>query len=433
MILADYNGRRPSDIPVNRNRNTQNNAGRQSNPYSYDDLMRRANGQAPVRRKQPAENRENDIYVGRNPERRQPRRNSYDSYREDISISSGNRRVNPQDGRRANPQPAEYSKGGSRKTAKAPKEEKSGFFRKFMAIVIVLAIVYVGATGYICSVFANTEYVKTESSFNSSQGLVNDSRVKNILLLGVDDKKGGNTSRSDTMILVSIDKKHRQLKLTSFLRDTYVEIPGHGENRMNAACTYGGPQLVMETIEHNFGIDVDNYLLVDFSAFEDIVDGLGGVTVEVEQREAEFINNTTRYTIDYGENVKLTGGEALTYVRIRKLDSDFYRTQRQRKVIASILEQVKKTNPFELVDMGKTVMEYIETDMNSLQLTFLAEGAVLSYMHYDMVQSRVPVDENYTSQTINGASVLVIDRDATARKVQDFIYEKAEIEEETTD
>lgn len=421
--MADNNGRRPSDIPVNKTRNAQNTAPRQKNPYSYDDLVRRANGQAPVRRQQPTED---DIYVGRKqPRQNQPQRSGYEQHMEDINISSGRRKAPAQ-------KPVEYSKGGSRKTSNVPKEKKSGFFRIFRAFVLIFIIAYVAVTGYICSVFANTEYVKTDSGFSSSQGLVSDKRVKNILLLGVDDKKGEETSRSDTMILLSIDKKNKQLKLTSFLRDTYVEIPGHGENRMNAACTYGGPQLVMETIEHNFGIDVDNYVLVDFSAFEDIVDSLGGVTVEVEQREAEFINTTTRYTIDYGENVKLTGGEALTYVRIRKLDSDFYRTQRQRKVIAAILQQVKKTNPLELIDMGKSVMSYIETDMNSFELTFLAEGAVFSYMGYDMVQSRVPVEENYSSQIINGASVLVIDRGSTSRKIQEFIYEKVEIEEDTT-
>ncbi len=313
-----------------------------------------------------------------------------------------------------------------------PKEKKGGFFRKFMALLFVAAIVYAGITGYICAVFSNTEYIKTDSSSSSSAGLVSDSRVKNILLLGVDDKQNGNTSRSDTMILLSIDKRNRQLKMTSFLRDTYVEIPGYGENKMNAACTFGGPQLVMKTIEHNFGIDIDNYVLVDFSAFEDIVDSLGGVTVEVEQREAEFINNTTRYTIDYGENVKLTGGEALTYVRIRKLDSDFYRTQRQRKVITAILSSVKKSNPFELIETGKEVMKYVETDMSPLELTLLAEGAVLSYMRYDIVQSRIPVDENYSSQTINGAAVLVIDKYETSQRLQAFIFEKADVEEETT-
>lgn len=313
-----------------------------------------------------------------------------------------------------------------------PKEKKGEFFRKFMTLLFVAAIVYAGITGYICAVFSNTEYIKTDSSSSSSAGLVSDSRVKNILLLGVDDKQNGNTSRSDTMILLSIDKRNRQLKMTSFLRDTYVEIPGYGENKMNAACTFGGPQLVMKTIEHNFGIDIDNYVLVDFSAFEDIVDSLGGVTVEVEQREAEFINNTTRYTIDYGENVKLTGGEALTYVRIRKLDSDFYRTQRQRKVITAILSSVKKSNPFELIETGKEVMKYVETDMNPLELTLLAEGAVLSYMRYDIVQSRIPVDENYSSQTINGAAVLVIDKYETSQRLQAFIFEKADVEEETT-
>ncbi|MBP3330019.1 MAG: LCP family protein [Clostridia bacterium] len=420
--MADYNGKRNSDIPVRRNRTNQNTAKTtQRNPYSYDDLMRRSEGQAPVRQQRPTQQ---NIYVDRKAESPHPQRGSYEQYREDISISSRGRKVNPQ--------PTEYSKGGSGRSPKMPKEKKGEFFRKFMTLLFVAAIVYAGITGYICAVFSNTEYIKTDSSSSSSAGLVSDSRVKNILLLGVDDKQNGNTSRSDTMILLSIDKRNRQLKMTSFLRDTYVEIPGYGENKMNAACTFGGPQLVMKTIEHNFGIDIDNYVLVDFSAFEDIVDSLGGVTVEVEQREAEFINNTTRYTIDYGENVKLTGGEALTYVRIRKLDSDFYRTQRQRKVITAILSSVKKSNPFELIETGKEVMKYVETDMNPLELTLLAEGAVLSYMRYDIVQSRIPVDENYSSQTINGAAVLVIDKYETSQRLQAFIFEKADVEEETT-
>ncbi len=218
--------------------------------------------------------------------------------------------------------------------------------------------------------------------------------------------------------------------MTSFMRDTYVTIPGHGEDKMNAACVYGGPQLVMETIEYNFGIDVDNYVLVDFNAFKDVIDSLGGVTVKVEKREAEYINRTSKQNINYGDSVTLNGEEALVYVRIRYLDSDFYRTQRQRKVISAILSQVKKSNPLELIDTGKTVLSYVETDMNPLELSLLAEGAVAFYMRYDIIQARVPFDNQYTSSTINGASVLTIDKAQTAELIQDFIYNKAEAEKE---
>lgn len=414
-MAQNYN-RNNSDIPVSKRKNKSvPEKTRQPNPYRYEDLLRRENGQAP--RKQP---QSEDVYVNR--QRSNQPRPRYEDYRDEYT-KSGDIQVS----RKKQPMPNEYSKG-DRKNVKVPRKKK-GKFKKFMSIILVVAILYLAVTGYICTIFMSTDYIKTDSSSVSSSSLYSDPWVKNILLIGVDDKKGGTVSRSDTMILVSIDKKHRQLKMTSFMRDTYVTIPGHGDNRMNAACVFGGPQLVMDTIEYNFGIDIDNYVLVDFSAFKDVIDGLGGVTVEVEQREAEYINRTSKQNIDYGENVTLNGEEALVYVRIRYLDSDFMRTQRQRKVISAIIEKVKKTNPVDLIDTGKTVLGYVETDINPLELTFLAEGAVLSYMRYDIVQSRVPIDNKYQSQTINGAAVLTIDKAQTAEKIKDFIYNKAETKE----
>lgn len=209
------------------------------------------------------------------------------------------------------------------------------------------------------------------------------------------------------------------------MRDTWVEIPGHGHAKMNAACRYGGAELVMETIEHNFDVKVDNYILVDFEAFKDIVDGLGGVTVDVEENEAEFINATSRQKIDYGEDVELNGEEALVYVRIRKLDSDFYRTQRQRKVISAVVESAKKANPLDLLDMAENVMQYIETDMSPLQLTVFAESA-LFWIKYEIVQNRVPFDNEYADEMIEGQAVLSIDLEETRDLVNEFVYEKVE-------
>ncbi len=414
--MAQNNGKRNSDIPVSKRKGTQP-AGRQDNPYKYEELVRRQNGQAPARK-------QNDVYVDRN---RVNERRTYNDYLSDFENQPKDVPVS----KRKQPQPQEYSRGGSRKNSNVPKKKRGGFFKFLVAIVMIFAIVFVGATGYLTTVFMSADYKKPERGYKSSttdMTLKSDPWVKNILLIGVDDRKGGTVSRSDTMILVSIDRKHGQIKMTSFMRDTYVTIPGHGEDKMNAACVYGGPQLVAETIEYNFGIDVDNYVLVDFNAFKDVIDSLGGVTVKVEQREAEYINRTSKQNIEYGDNVTLNGEEALVYVRIRYLDSDFYRTQRQRKVISAILSQVKKSNPLDLIDTGKTVLSYVETDMNPVELSLLAEGAVLMYMRYDIIQSRVPFDNNYYSSTINGAAVLTIDKSKTSEMLEDFIYSKADTE-----
>lgn len=333
--------------------------------------------------------------------------------------------------RQSSSQTTAYSNNPER--IKPRKKRKIGkiIIRTILSLFLVAIVAFGGITAYIYSMFTNVDYKNTgkETTIEAISNMLSKDYVYNILLIGVDDRKEGQTSRSDTMILLSIDKQNKQLKMLSFMRDTYVSIPGHGNAKMNAACTYGGPQLVMETIEANFGIKVDNYMLVDFNAFKDIVDNLGGVTVEVEQREAEYINKTSRQKIDYGKEVKLNGEEALVYVRIRYLDSDFYRTKRQRKVISAIIESAKKTNPVDLIKTVEGIMPYIETDMSPAQLTILAESA-LFYIGYDMVQGRVPFDGAYSNKTINGQAVLYIDLEKTRELVHKFVYEK--VEEETT-
>ena len=435
--MAENNGRRNYDIPISKNRNNMNSANRQTNPYSYDELRRRQNGQTSVNsQQQQYSNRQaravprqqyasrqpshpTDIFVDRS-RNTQPQRKTYDDYRNEYQHTRQARPVQTN----AVQQPPENKK---------PKKKKGCLLTSIIALLLVVVIGYSGITGYMFSIFSNVEYKKTESNasgYTESMDLEKSSSVENILLIGVDDKKGGTTSRSDTMILLSIDKKHRQLKMTSFMRDTYVSIPGHGENKLNAACAFGGPQLVMETIEYNFGIEIDNYVLVDFNAFKDVIDSLGGVTVEVEKKEAEYINRTSRQNIDYGEAVTLNGEEALVYVRIRYLDSDFNRTKRQRKVISAIIDSAKESDIADLIETGKTVLSYVETDISPLKLTFLAQGALLSYIRYDIVQSRVPFDKKYSSQTINGSYVIVVNKEETSELLKEFIFEKAETEEE---
>ena len=305
-----------------------------------------------------------------------------------------------------------------------PPKKKKGLFRKIKTAFIILFVLYIGLTGYILSIVSNVTYNKDARGRNkyvTASSLESDMFVENILILGV-DRREDEESRSDTMILASIDKRNKKIKLTSFLRDTLVTIPEYGDMKLNASCFYGGAKLVKDTIEYNFGIDIDHYMLVDFEAFRGIVDGIGGIDVEITEDEAIYLRDTVDIPyIVAGEN-HLNGGAALWYCRIRYLDDDFHRTQRQRKVISSIVDTALSQNPFNLVSTAKDVLPYVETDMSSLKLTMLLQGAGLFYLHYDIEQQQIPFENEWYDDIIDGQAVLVLDKENTSEKLREYIY-----------
>ncbi len=308
-----------------------------------------------------------------------------------------------------------------------PKKKKKHRFLKAIVSLFIVAVLLIGVLPALAiySVVSSVDYVQTnlkENEYISSSALASSDKVTNILLLGVDGNSEGK-SRSDSMILVSVDSKHKKIKLTSFLRDSWVYIPGKDKNsKLNSACSFGGPQLVADTIEYNFGIDIEHFVLVDFNMFTQIVDALGGVEVEVTEKEAKFINETTRHTIESGDNVLLNGAEALVYCRIRKLDTDYMRTFRQRKVITAILNKAKDTELTELIDAVKAVFPYIQTDMTEKEITKFAYTAIIALLTYDMQQTQAPIEEHFEEGTKNGQWVEIVDIEATKEYIYDFIY-----------
>ncbi len=315
---------------------------------------------------------------------------------------------------------------------KPPKKKKKHRLIKFIASVLVIAFLIssaliflvAAASGYTREDLESNEYV-------SASDLSSSPLVSNILLLGVDGS-AGSSSRSDSMILVSVDFVHSKIKLTSFLRDSWVEIPSKGKKaKLNAACSYGGPQLVVDTIEYNFGVDIDHYVMVDFNMFTEIIDNLGGVDVEVTSKEAKFINNTTRHTVESGESVHLNGAEALVYCRIRKLDSDYMRTYRQRKVITALINQAKTAGISALISTMQEVFPLIKTDMSAAEITALAYKAGLGLIAFDIEQNRVPIDEHMKATTINGQWVETLELDNVRKYLHDYIYtNKIKLDEE---
>lgn len=246
--------------------------------------------------------------------------------------------------------------------------------------------------------------------------------VKNVLLIGIDDD-GSEGSRSDTIMIASIDTRSRTIRLCSILRDNYVPIPGHNDNRINASFAFGGAELLLQTIEKNFRIDIDDYISVDMDAMISLVDAVGGVTINLTDKEAYQVNrysNSESPAVSAGEQ-RLDGKQAVYYARIRKIDSDFGRTNRQRTLINAIIAECRKLPPTELFSLVSTVSPYLTTNMSSVKIASLGL-MVLPAMANDMEQLSIPVEGSFKSARIKQMAVLVPDLPANAAALREFLY-----------
>ena len=303
----------------------------------------------------------------------------------------------------------------------------------FRAIIAVILVAVIGAGCFVGNAMGKVTYDdKRKNQYVSRSNLAHSSSVTNILLLGVDARnpKDDTVSRSDSMMLISIDKAHNCVKMVSFLRDTWVYIPCiDKKQRLNAACQYDGYNGVVDTIEYNFGIDIDGYVVADFEMFKVLVDSIGGVEVEVSEKEAkEVTSHKGRYCnvkLDAGK-YKLTGEQALAYCRIRKIDTDFMRAYRQRTVMQAILKSVKSANPIKLVSMASKAAPYIETNLSKTKI--ISSGLKALPCIGDMAEVRVPFDGTWQYATIGGASVITIDVDKNKEQLKDLIYNKTAAE-----
>lgn len=280
----------------------------------------------------------------------------------------------------------------------------------------------------------DTEEQLLPNEYISDAELYSDSEQINILLVGTDARETDEKSRSDTMMIVTLDKKNGQLKLTSFLRDSYVQIAGGRKNKLNAAYYYGGIQGLVDTLELNFKIDIPYYVLVDFEIFTEIVDKLGGINVDVTEKESYytyhsgFVNVPVR--IEAGENVLLNGEQALWYSRIRYLDSDFMRTKRQQKVITAIVEKAKQQKPRELLELAEAIIPMVKTNIPSdVMMKTGVEALKDKAFNYPIVQQQIPAKDTWTSKKISGVGdSLVMDLDENAEILRSFLREKQTVE-----
>lgn len=244
--------------------------------------------------------------------------------------------------------------------------------------------------------------------------------VVNILLIGQDRRPGQGRQRSDAMILCTVNKDTKTLVMTSFLRDTYVKLPEYngkkyGSNRLNVPYAVGGMEMLNECMLMNFGIEIDHNIEVDFSGFERIVNAIGGVDIELTKAEANWMGG-----VSAGMN-RLNGEKALEYSRIRKLDSDFGRTNRQRKVLAAMLERVKKLSLNEMLSLTETIFPMITTDMTNSDIVGYVMDFFPILLDLQISTQSAPQDGEYYSGRINGMSVLVPDLEKINARLRETI------------
>lgn len=239
--------------------------------------------------------------------------------------------------------------------------------------------------------------------------------------------------RLDSMILFSINEDAEKFHMISIMRDSYVSIPGKGNNRINAAFAFGGGNLLLDTIETNFGADVDKYVSFDFYSFVDVVDSIGGIEVEITDAEIPVLNSYVKelnklngrtedtYCVKESGLQHLNGTQALGYARIRYVgDGDFERTNRQRIVIAKVLEKAKTLNVLEINDLLNTFLPQIKTNLSQEEILSLLLKA-LEYLQYDLESHRLPVDDSWKYMRVNGMSVLGIDLMKNQKALKEFI------------
>lgn len=259
----------------------------------------------------------------------------------------------------------------------------------------------------------------------------------NILLLGTDDRGelGDTYSRTDSMIILSVNPATKEAKLTSLMRDTWVSIHGRSSKaKLNAASVYGGPELTMRTINECFGMNISDYVLVNLSGLADVIDALGGVDLDVTEAERKALNKglfdlslTSESGMEKleesGENVHLNGNQAVAFARIRKIDTDYRRTERQRMVLTAIAAKLKEQNDIgTLAAVVEKLLPHVATNLDlATEILPLAYVGLQLDMN-SIEQFRIPADGTFQDGMFGNVWCIKPDFEANTKLLHEFIY-----------
>lgn len=353
--------------------------------------------------------------------------------------SDSRRSHNNADNRSKNQSSKSVSK--NRKAGKrVEKKNKHPIKTAIKIIIIILIILFILLNIMLLRYIGMVNIVKThEREFTNAS--MNSSNVRNILVIGSDTRDIKERGRTDSMIILSINKKTKEITMTSLMRDMYVNIKGKtadGESydswgKINSAYVYGGAELLLDTIEYNFDIAIDDYIYIDFNTFVDIVDSVDGIDLDISNEEAKGMIPQTREVNDilkrdhnadvltHGGKIHANGYQALAYARLRYVgNADFERTERQRTVITKVIDKVK-SSPLKLDSFGKACAKNLSTNMSKSDMYFLCWKALFS-MNYDIKSLRLPAEDDYSYGSHDGQSTLDIDLEKCRQFLKNNIY-----------
>lgn len=308
-----------------------------------------------------------------------------------------------------------------------------------VSLILLVTLLGVGTYGYsVLNKIKTVEFTKDKSELGISESTENNNEntieaadgIINIAVFGIDNRSTDEKGRSDAILVLTLDTTRNKIKLSSLMRDSYVNIDGYGYDKLNHAYAYGGPLLAVKTINQTFNLDIEDYITVNFESVIDIIDYFGGVTLNVSEEERTLINEyqyeASQITgkpvdiLDSSGNVTLTGMQALSYTRIRELGhGDFERTDRQREVCELLMEKALTMNITDIPGAISSVAPMITTSLSKTDMLSLGKSA-LSVTTFE--EERFPLDGYCDRKIVDDIWYLSFDEYETSKQITDYIY-----------
>lgn len=256
--------------------------------------------------------------------------------------------------------------------------------------------------------------------------------IINIALFGVDAVEGG-AGRSDSIMIATIDTVNKKLKLTSIMRDSYVAIEGHGNDKINHAYAFGGPQLAIKTLNENFDLNIEDFASVNFETLPKIIDKVGGIELDIDADELKYINSyianlnningTNEPSIASAGLQHVSGTQALAFCRIRYTSGgDYKRTERHREVLTKILEKIKTLPATSYPSLLSDILPMVNTSLDYSEILELGTE-VLKLGDSKMELERFPLDDYCEGKMINEIYYLTFDKETTVEQLHNYIFE----------
>lgn len=314
-----------------------------------------------------------------------------------------------------------------------------------LAVVVVVGVV-IGYYSYVKSkIYTEINEIEVKTVEKKNEEEVDYKEVEgitNVLLVGTDARDLKESARADSIIIATLDNNNKQIRLTSLFRDTLVDIGGYGPYKLNAAMAFGGINLLKDTIQETYDINIDKYIIINFWGFEAIINQMGGLEIDVKDYQLDELNKYIGEStggndcpVTEGGLQLLNGKQALSYARIRKgVGDEFERTERQREVLFKVAEKLRETKPTKYLGIMNSMLDYINTNIDILDALNMAY-TIYKFPSLETKQIHMPVTELADDMNYGGEIgwVFIMDRKQNTEILHDFIFNGIEPDESKFD